>query len=156
MPFKNVITAICAVLILLSGCAQKDPVAISAYAPGYPSNAPVINRALLKVSEDYTVGYANGHIRSDQVTLTWTIVNVPDFLCYRAGEFKFVECKLDYEQLSYRQKKCIQRLHVLGYPVEIHKTVTRSKRRLGILNIDHGRTAVTERQASMKCFKGNN
>ena len=48
---------------------------------------------------------------------------MPDFVCYRNGEFKFVECKFKHEPLSKKQKKCIKRLQKMGFKVEIHKLV---------------------------------
>jgi len=46
---------------------------------------------------------------------------MPDFICYRRGEFKFVECKLGYEQVSERQKVCMRKLKELGFGLEVHK-----------------------------------
>jgi len=83
MRFKITFAAAAIVLCALSGCTQKDPAGITAFAPDYPGNRPAINKARLKVNEDYTVGYTNGSIRSEQVTLNWTAVNVADFLCYK-------------------------------------------------------------------------
>jgi len=58
---------------------------------------------------------------------------MPDFVCYRNGRFKFVECKLQYEPLSLRQKKCIQTLQQLGFVVEVHTLVDkRTKKRRSI------------------------
>jgi hypothetical protein len=51
---------------------------------------------------------------------------MPDFLCYRKGELKFVECKLGNEQLSNAQKKCIAKLQENGFRVEVHKFVFHS------------------------------
>jgi len=36
---------------------------------------------------------------------------MPDFLCFRNGKFKFVECKLGYESLSQRQKKMYTKIN---------------------------------------------
>lgn len=46
---------------------------------------------------------------------------MPDFICFRNGMFKFVECKLGNERLSARQKKCIARLQSMGFRVEVHR-----------------------------------
>ncbi len=48
---------------------------------------------------------------------------LPDFICHRDGDVKFVECKLQYEQLSKVQKACIDRLRGMGFLVEVHKLV---------------------------------
>lgn len=61
---------------------------------------------------------------------------MPDFLCYRSGRFKFVECKLQYEPISERQKKCIFTLQRKGFIVEIHRLVdARTKTRYAYLNL---------------------
>ncbi|MFH1642930.1 MAG: DNA polymerase domain-containing protein [Nanoarchaeota archaeon] len=48
---------------------------------------------------------------------------MPDFLCYKNGEFKFIECKFLYESLSKLQKRCVAKLFELGFNVEVHKIV---------------------------------
>ena len=83
MPFKSKTAAALLILLMLLGCTQRDPTGITGFAPDYPGNTPAINRAVLKVNENYTTGYVNGNIRSDQVTLSWTAVNDPEFLCYK-------------------------------------------------------------------------
>jgi hypothetical protein len=77
---------------------------------------------------------------------------MPDFLCYRLGEFKFVECKLCHEQLSLGQKKCIARLQQLGFTVEVHKLVDeRTKARVSRVSLATGRKSVVERQTNLAC-----
>ena len=50
---------------------------------------------------------------------------MPDLACYHPilKKFKFVECKLGYEQLSKRQINTITRLQQEGFKVEVHKLV---------------------------------
>ncbi|MFO7711259.1 MAG: VRR-NUC domain-containing protein [Candidatus Woesearchaeota archaeon] len=75
---------------------------------------------------------------------------MPDFLCYR-GHFKFVECKLGHEQLSERQKRCIQNLFGLGFEVEIHKLVYAcTKNRIAYVNLSDGSKYVKERQLRLR------
>ncbi|MCF7860999.1 VRR-NUC domain-containing protein [Candidatus Woesearchaeota archaeon] len=78
---------------------------------------------------------------------------MPDFLCYREGfasdsnGFKFVECKLGYEQLSDRQKTCIAKLLKRGFKVEVHKMVHGSiKLRVCKYNIITGEKKVIAQQ----------
>ena len=76
---------------------------------------------------------------------------MPDLLCFRKGIFKFVECKLIYEQLSRRQKRCISRLQQLGFAVEVHKLVDhRTKARVADVNLLTMERAVIVRQATLK------
>jgi len=49
---------------------------------------------------------------------------MPDFLCHHPAKgFRFVECKLGHEQLRDGQKRCIRRLQLLGFDVEVWKLV---------------------------------
>ena len=76
---------------------------------------------------------------------------MPDFICYKNRQFKFVECKLGYESLSKRQKKCIQKLLDLGFEVEVHKLVeTCTKARRAVMNIENGKKLVMEKQTRLK------
>jgi DNA polymerase elongation subunit (family B) len=78
---------------------------------------------------------------------------MPDFLCYRRGEWKFVECKLIHEQLSAKQKKCIARLQALGFPVEVHKVVDhQTKAREAEVDVISGEHTVVEEQAVIRRY----
>ncbi|MBD3318342.1 hypothetical protein GF342_00350 [Candidatus Woesearchaeota archaeon] len=75
---------------------------------------------------------------------------MPDFLCYKNGRFKFVECKLQYEQLSHRQKRCIMKLQDLGFDVEVHKLVDkRTKMREALVDMFTNCKIVRERQLAL-------
>jgi hypothetical protein len=78
---------------------------------------------------------------------------MPDFLCYRGkggGEWKFVECKYKHEQLSERQKTCIQKLTSLGFTVEVHKLVDhQTKTRNATVNLKTGAKNVKEQQLKL-------
>ncbi len=75
---------------------------------------------------------------------------MPDFICYRAGSFKFVECKLGNESLSKRQVACIARLQNLGFPVEVHRMVfSATKLRSAKVNIVTKEKVVTEVQLAL-------
>ncbi len=72
---------------------------------------------------------------------------MPDFLFF-GKSFRFVECKLQYEQLSSVQKKTIKKLIELGFDVEVHKVVDkRTKTRKASVYIFNGSKEVIERQA---------
>ena len=75
---------------------------------------------------------------------------MPDFLCYRGGAFLFVECKLGHEQLSDRQKTCIQKLHELGFTTEVHKLVFDAKAREWLKDLQTGEKEVLEKQLRLK------
>lgn len=76
---------------------------------------------------------------------------LPDFICFRNGVFKFVECKLGYESLSKQQKRCIPKLQALGFSVEVHKLVEQcTKTRLAIVNLSTGQKNIKERQMMLK------
>lgn len=79
---------------------------------------------------------------------------MPDFICYRQGQFKFVECKLEHEQLQESQKRCIPRLLAMGFPVEVHKLVNGStKSRYALVDIETGEKRVAERQTTLASFR---
>lgn len=72
---------------------------------------------------------------------------MPDFLCFRNDQFKFVECKFKYEQLSRKQKKCIQKLQDFGIPVEVHILVDHpTKTRVAEINLHTGEKIVLAKQ----------
>jgi len=76
---------------------------------------------------------------------------MPDFLSFRRGEFKFVECKLGHEQLNPGQKKCIPKLQKLGIPVEVHKVVDPcTKLREAWVDVENGEKEVVEKQLRIK------
>lgn len=75
---------------------------------------------------------------------------MPDFICYREGMFKFVECKLEHEQLSERQKICILRLQEMGFIVEVHKLVADcTKTRKALVNLQDGSKDILEKQMKL-------
>ena len=66
------------------------------------------------------------------------------------GEIKFVECKLQYEQLSLRQKKCILKLLEMGLKVEVHKIVDkRTKLREVDVNFEDFTEKILEKQMTV-------
>lgn len=76
---------------------------------------------------------------------------LPDFLCYRQGQFKFVECKLGYETLSERQRVCINKLQSIGFTIEVHKLVEPcTKVRHAVVDLLTGTKEVCERQLTIK------
>lgn len=76
---------------------------------------------------------------------------MPDFLCYRNKTFKFVECKLQYEGLSNRQKKCIEKLQAKGFVVEVHKLVDeRTRIRKAVVNLETSEKQIFEKQARLR------
>ncbi|HLD33612.1 MAG TPA: VRR-NUC domain-containing protein [Candidatus Nanoarchaeia archaeon] len=78
---------------------------------------------------------------------------MPDFLCYRNGVFKFVECKVGYESLSKRQKVCINKLLQLGFAVEVHKIVEKqTKTRVADLNVVTGMKTIKDVQKGLKGY----
>lgn len=60
---------------------------------------------------------------------------MPDFVAYKNGRFKFIECKLIYESLSARQKRCIVKLVEMGFMVEIYRIVDK-RTRIRKANVD--------------------
>ena len=79
---------------------------------------------------------------------------MPDFICYRNNKFKFVECKLGYESLSKRQKKCIKKLQDLGFKVEVHKLVEKqTKTRLANINLNTGQKKIIAKQSMIRNFQ---
>jgi predicted RNA binding protein YcfA (HicA-like mRNA interferase family) len=78
---------------------------------------------------------------------------MPDFICFKNNSFKFIECKLIYETLSNKQKKCIKKLKNMGFPVEIHRLVDkRTKARVAIVNHSNKEKRILERQETIGLF----
>jgi len=76
---------------------------------------------------------------------------MPDFICYCNGQFKFVECKLGHEQLSTRQKTCLQKLKHLGFRVEIHRLADPcTKARLADVDLCTGKRIILEKQTVLR------
>ncbi len=77
---------------------------------------------------------------------------LPDFLCFH-GSFLFVECKLGYEPLSWRQRQCFRKLLRLGFRVEVHVVAgQRQRSSLAELDLVSGEKIVVERQCSLARF----
>ena len=75
---------------------------------------------------------------------------MPDFICFRNGSFKFVECKFKNEQLSSRQKKCISKLQQMGFEVEVQKIVApNTKTRIALTNTVTWDKIIVEKQAKL-------
>ncbi|MCB9362088.1 VRR-NUC domain-containing protein [Candidatus Woesearchaeota archaeon] len=76
---------------------------------------------------------------------------MPDFVCAREEQIKFVECKLGHEQLSTRQRTCIKLLKHRGYEVEVHKLVNDCTRtRIAYIDLDTGKKVIKEQQAYLR------
>lgn len=77
---------------------------------------------------------------------------LPDFICFRQGIFKFIECKRGYEQLSDAQKICIPKLQELGFIVELHILGYLSTKTTKAILKD-GKKKIVERQQKINSFK---
>lgn len=95
------------------------------------------------------------HHHPDQLELLqyWcTQSGMPDFICFRNGSFKFVECKFNHEPLSRRQKRCIQKLQSAGFPVEVIKFVeAKNLIRVKEENYHTGQKQIISQQLTLKC-----
>jgi hypothetical protein len=76
---------------------------------------------------------------------------MPDYVAFREGQFKFVECKIGYEALRPGQKKTIARLINWGFTVEIHR-LAEPQQKTRIAEIDHETHArvIKERQKKLR------
>ncbi len=75
---------------------------------------------------------------------------MPDFVMYRRGVLKFVECKLGHEQLNDYQKNCLPRLKKLGFIVEVWKLVDEcTKTRCATINILTREKKIHEQQLKL-------
>jgi len=70
-------------LLWMSNCTEQNPVDVNLLQLKAPNEAPLIIRENLKQGNSFHPGYANGNIRSNQVSLTWQPYQGKDFLCYR-------------------------------------------------------------------------
>ena len=78
---------------------------------------------------------------------------MPDFLCYKSGTLKFIECKLGYESLSERQRKTIAYLLKHGYKIEIHRIVEhQTKRDVSKLNIATNEREIVKEQEKIGSY----
>jgi DNA polymerase elongation subunit (family B) len=78
---------------------------------------------------------------------------MPDFICFRKGEFKFVECKFKNESVSKRQRKCFERLQKQGFRVEVHKLVDfPTKVRRAEVNVVTGSKRIMEQQMGLRVY----
>jgi hypothetical protein len=66
---------------LFFSCSE-NPVGISQFSPDSPQ-ASLINKSLLISGASFSVGYLNGNIRSNRVSISWTQSTDADFLCYK-------------------------------------------------------------------------
>jgi len=64
-------------------CAQKDPIGIDQYVVEIPTANFLINTSLLTDGDDFSIGYYNGNIQTDQMQMNWTQSTDDDFLCYK-------------------------------------------------------------------------
>lgn len=69
--------------LMLVLCACQNTLDIGDTELGGVQSSVLLNRHLLKDGDDYTIGYTNGNILSDRVTLSWTRCTDEDFLCYK-------------------------------------------------------------------------
>jgi hypothetical protein len=75
---------------------------------------------------------------------------MPDYICFRNKEFKFVECKLAHEQLQESQKKCIPKLLQLGFSVEVHTLVDPcTKARGAVVDLETGEKIIHDTQLTI-------
>lgn len=79
---------------------------------------------------------------------------MPDFVVYRRGVLKFVECKLGHEQLGEYQKRCLPRLKKMDFVVEVWKVVDEcTKVRRAKVNILTKEKIICEKQERLKiCY----
>ncbi|MDP8201929.1 MAG: fibronectin type III domain-containing protein [Candidatus Tenebribacter burtonii] len=64
-------------------CAKKDPIGIDQYVVNIPTTDFLINTNLLMDGDDYSIGYYNGNIQTNQMQMNWTQSSDDDFLCYK-------------------------------------------------------------------------
>ena len=80
---------------------------------------------------------------------------LPDYICYRAGKWKFVECKLGHEQLNKNQRKCIPKLKGRGFHVEVHKLVEDcTKTRAALVQLGTREKKILEKQMVIRVQRG--
>lgn len=79
---KKLILLVIMVLLAFS-CTKNSPLEVSSYSLRLPGTEPTINRSELRTDHDFSVGYANGKIRSDRVSLSWQKVDDKNFLVYK-------------------------------------------------------------------------
>jgi hypothetical protein len=93
----------------LVSCAKKNPLEVTAYKIGVPSAQPLFDRSVLGENHDFTVGYLNGNIQSDRVTLSWQRISDSNFLCYKLlRDNNLIETFADPDQTEYTDSTLFQ------------------------------------------------
>lgn len=69
--------------ILFWSCSEKSPLEIEHHVLDSPDSPPIIEESILMNGDDFSVGYYNGNIRSDQVSLVWDASEDENFLAYK-------------------------------------------------------------------------
>lgn len=76
---------------------------------------------------------------------------MPDFITFKDGKFKFIECKFEHEQLMSGQRKCIDKLLKMGFIVEVYKLVSpKTRARVVHENVLTKEKTVKEKQMKLK------
>lgn len=76
---------------------------------------------------------------------------MPDFIVFKNNAFKFIECKFENEQLSFKQKKCISKLLKMGFEVEVFRIISSNKRQKIVYeDLKNKKKIVKEKQTKLK------
>jgi len=70
------------VSITFWSCCKKTPLDLTHHELSEPNSYPTIDTSVLTDGVDFSVGYYNGNIRTDRVSLDWAASTDADFLCY--------------------------------------------------------------------------
>jgi hypothetical protein len=77
---QNLLLCLC---ILFWTCSEKSPLEIEHHVLDTPNSSPIIEESNYTDGTDFTEGYYNGKIRSNQVNLEWEASKDENFLAYK-------------------------------------------------------------------------
>jgi len=98
---RKILVLLVLLVLMLIGCTKKSPLEVTAYLLRLPGTAPSIDRSVLGTDHDFSVGYGNGNIRSDRISLSWAQLNDASFLVYKVFRDGFqLEIILDQTETS--------------------------------------------------------
>jgi len=94
----NVLISFMVIGVLFWGCIEDSPIGVDQHNLDEPDSNPIITESNYTDGTDFSEGYYNGKIRSDQVNLEWEASEDENFLAYKI--FRALRGGPDVEDIS--------------------------------------------------------